>query len=45
MESCVLLLQTAANAFGSITSDVVLQELLASAQGYNFLCSQYLAMK
>ncbi|EZA56866.1 hypothetical protein DMN91_001292 [Ooceraea biroi] len=38
MESCVLLLQVAANIFTSITSELVLQEVLSSAQGYNFLC-------
>ena len=41
MESCVLLLQVAANIFTSITSEVVLREVLSSAQGYNFLCSKY----
>ncbi|XP_058805291.1 synergin gamma-like [Phymastichus coffea] len=39
MESCVLLLQVAANIFTSITSEIVLREVLASAQGYNFLCN------
>lgn len=39
MESCVLLLQVAANIFTSITSEVVLAEVLNSAQGYNFLCN------
>lgn len=38
MESCVLLLQVAANIFTNITSEMVLQEVLNSAQGYNFLC-------
>lgn len=38
MESCVLLLQVAANIFTNITSELVLQEVLNSAQGYNFLC-------
>ncbi|CAL1684866.1 unnamed protein product [Lasius platythorax] len=38
MESCVLLLQVAANIFTNITSELVLQEILNSAQGYNFLC-------
>ncbi|XP_071574026.1 uncharacterized protein [Temnothorax nylanderi] len=38
MESCVLLLQVAANIFANITSELVLQEVLNSAQGYNFLC-------
>jgi hypothetical protein len=41
MESCVLLLQVAANIFTSITSELVLQEVLNSAQGYNFLCRRY----
>ncbi|XP_014470193.1 PREDICTED: synergin gamma-like [Dinoponera quadriceps] len=41
MESCVLLLQVAANIFTNITSELVLREVLNSAQGYNFLC--YLA--
>ena len=40
MESCVLLLQVAANVFTSITSTVVLKEVLTSAQGYNFLISK-----
>lgn len=39
MESCVLLLQFAANIFTSITSDIVLEEVLKSSQGYNFLCN------
>ncbi|XP_008548752.1 synergin gamma-like [Microplitis demolitor] len=39
MESCVLLLQVAANIFTSINSETVLQEVLNSAQGYNFLCN------
>ncbi|XP_012272798.1 synergin gamma [Orussus abietinus] len=39
MESCVLLLQVAANLFTNITSEVVLREVLSSAQGYNFLCN------
>ncbi|KAK0087221.1 hypothetical protein PV325_001463 [Microctonus aethiopoides] len=39
MESCVLLLQVSANIFMNITSDVVMQEVLNSAQGYNFLCN------
>ncbi|XP_003424057.1 synergin gamma isoform X1 [Nasonia vitripennis] len=39
MESCVLLLQVAANIFTSITSEIVLREVLSSAQGYNFLCN------
>ncbi|KYN43478.1 Synergin gamma [Trachymyrmex septentrionalis] len=38
MESCVLLLQVAANIFTNITSELVLQEVLNSVQGYNFLC-------
>ncbi|XP_020282276.1 synergin gamma-like [Pseudomyrmex gracilis] len=38
MESCILLLQVAANIFTSITSELVLKEVLNSAQGYNFLC-------
>ncbi|XP_032690437.1 synergin gamma-like [Odontomachus brunneus] len=38
MESCVLLLQIAANIFTNITSELVLHEVLNSAQGYNFLC-------
>ncbi|KAJ8679518.1 hypothetical protein QAD02_015305 [Eretmocerus hayati] len=37
MESCVLLLQIAAKIFTSITSELVLNEVLSSAQGYNFL--------
>lgn len=41
MESCVLLLQVAANIFTNITSELVLQEILNSAQGYNFLCRKY----
>jgi len=41
MESCVLLLQVAANIFTNITSELVLQEVLNSAQGYNFLCRRY----
>ncbi|KAH0560934.1 synergin gamma-like [Cotesia glomerata] len=39
MESCVLLLQVAANIFTNISSDKVLQEVLNSGQGYNFLCN------
>ncbi|XP_043467951.1 synergin gamma-like isoform X2 [Leptopilina heterotoma] len=39
MESCVLLLQVAANIFSNISSEAVLREVLASAQGYNFLCN------
>ncbi|XP_054008949.1 synergin gamma-like [Hylaeus anthracinus] len=39
MESCVLLLQVAANIFTSINSELVLHEVLNSAQGYNFLCN------
>ncbi|XP_048508508.1 synergin gamma-like isoform X2 [Athalia rosae] len=39
MESCVLLLQVAANIFTSIASEEVLQEVLSTAQGYNFLCN------
>ncbi|XP_043282899.1 synergin gamma-like [Venturia canescens] len=39
MESCVLLLQTTANVFSGITSEVVLHEVLTSAHGYNFLCN------
>ncbi|XP_057320688.1 synergin gamma-like [Microplitis mediator] len=39
MESCVLLLQVAANIFTSINSETVLQEVLNSAQGYSFLCN------
>ncbi|XP_044019278.1 synergin gamma-like [Aphidius gifuensis] len=39
MESCVLLLQFAANIFTSITSDIVLEEVLKSSKGYNFLCN------
>lgn len=39
MESCVLLLQVAANIFTGISSELVLQEVLNSAQGYNFLCN------
>ncbi|XP_015595757.1 synergin gamma isoform X2 [Cephus cinctus] len=39
MESCILLLQVAANIFTSISSDVVLREVLSSATGYNFLCN------
>lgn len=42
MESCVLLLQVAANIFTNITSENVLREVLASAQGYNFLCSKFI---
>ncbi|KAL7305234.1 hypothetical protein TKK_0002619 [Trichogramma kaykai] len=37
MESCILLLQLAANIFTNISSDVVLNEVLSSAKGYNFL--------
>lgn len=40
MESCVLLLQVAANIFTTITSELMLHEVLNSAQGYNFLCSK-----
>jgi len=40
MESCVLLLQVSANIFTNITSELVLQEVLNSAQGYNFLCRE-----
>lgn len=39
MENCVLLLQVAANIFSNISSEAVLREVLASAQGYNFLCN------
>ncbi|KAG7208709.1 hypothetical protein KM043_014911 [Ampulex compressa] len=39
MESCVLLLQVAANMFTNISSELVLHEVLNSAQGYNFLCN------
>ncbi|XP_034182786.1 uncharacterized protein LOC117605495 [Osmia lignaria lignaria] len=39
MESCVLLLQVAANIFTNISSEIVLNEVLNSAQGYNFLCN------
>nr|XP_033323094.1 synergin gamma-like [Megalopta genalis] len=39
MESCVLLLQVAANIFTNISSELVLHEVLNSAQGYNFLCN------
>ncbi|XP_076233188.1 uncharacterized protein LOC143178421 [Calliopsis andreniformis] len=39
MESCVLLLQVAANIFTSISSELVLHEVLNSAQGYTFLCN------
>ena len=39
MESCVLLLQVAANIFTTITSELMLHEVLNSAQGYNFLCN------
>ncbi|XP_046466427.1 uncharacterized protein R10E11.6 [Neodiprion pinetum] len=39
MEGCILLLQVAANIFTSITSEDVLHEVLASAQGYDFLCN------
>ncbi|XP_043526752.1 synergin gamma-like [Frieseomelitta varia] len=39
MESCVLLLQVAANIFTNINSELVLHEVLNSAQGYNFLCN------
>ncbi|XP_006560546.1 synergin gamma [Apis mellifera] len=39
MESCVLLLQIAANIFTNINSELVLHEVLNSAQGYNFLCN------
>ncbi|XP_043254342.1 synergin gamma-like [Colletes gigas] len=39
MESCVLLLQVAANIFTSINSELVLHEVLNSVQGYNFLCN------
>ena len=40
MESCVLLLQVAANIFSNISTEGVLREVLATAQGYNFLCSK-----
>lgn len=40
MESCVLLLQVAANIFTNISSELVLHEVLNSVQGYNFLCSK-----
>lgn len=40
MESCISLLQIAANIFTNITSEVILNEVLNSAQGYNFLCSK-----
>ncbi|XP_033230780.1 uncharacterized protein LOC117181875 [Belonocnema kinseyi] len=39
MESCVLLLQVAANIFSNISTEAVLREVLATAQGYNFLCN------
>ncbi|CAL7947257.1 unnamed protein product [Xylocopa violacea] len=39
MESCVLLLQVAANIFTNISSELILHEVLNSAQGYNFLCN------
>ncbi|XP_050577388.1 synergin gamma-like [Bombus affinis] len=39
MESCVLLLQVAANIFTNISSELVLHEVLNSVQGYNFLCN------
>ncbi|XP_034948378.1 synergin gamma-like [Chelonus insularis] len=39
METCVQLLQVSASIFTSITSEVVLHEVLNSAQGYNFLCN------
>ncbi|KAK2588866.1 hypothetical protein KPH14_001733 [Odynerus spinipes] len=39
MESCISLLQIAASIFINITSEVVLNEVLNSAQGYNFLCN------
>ncbi|KAF7413584.1 hypothetical protein HZH68_002073 [Vespula germanica] len=39
MESCISLLQIAANIFTNITSEVILNEVLNSAQGYNFLCN------
>ncbi|XP_026669656.1 synergin gamma-like [Ceratina calcarata] len=39
MESCVLLLQVAANIFTNISSELALHEVLNSAQGYNFLCN------
>ncbi|XP_066586260.1 synergin gamma-like [Prorops nasuta] len=38
MESCVLLLQIAANIFGGINSEIVLSQVLNSARGYSFLC-------
>lgn len=44
MESCVLLLQIAGNIFTSITSEIVLREVLSSAQGYNFLCSKFVVL-
>ncbi|OAD60150.1 Synergin gamma [Eufriesea mexicana] len=39
MESCVLLLQVAVNIFTNISSELILHEVLNSAQGYNFLCN------
>ncbi|XP_015124567.1 uncharacterized protein LOC107046463 isoform X2 [Diachasma alloeum] len=39
MESCILLFQLAVNIFTGINSEAVLQEVLNSAQGYNFLCN------
>lgn len=39
MESCISLLQIAANIFTNITSEIILNEVLNSAQGYNFLCN------
>ncbi|XP_043497808.1 uncharacterized protein LOC122521291 [Polistes fuscatus] len=39
MESCISLLQIAANIFNNITSEVILNEVLNTAQGYNFLCN------
>jgi hypothetical protein len=41
MRSCVILLQVAVNIFTNITSNIVLKEVLLSAQGYNFLCSKF----
>ncbi|XP_011494930.1 PREDICTED: uncharacterized protein LOC105359888 [Ceratosolen solmsi marchali] len=39
MESCIVLLQVAANIFTNIRSKIILKEVLLSAQGYNFLCN------
>ncbi|XP_014205627.1 synergin gamma-like isoform X2 [Copidosoma floridanum] len=39
MESCLLLLQVTTNVFNNITSEIILKEVLSSAQGYNFLCN------